>query len=81
MPGEIGDEKPTEEQGTAVAYGEPEQHGERSEREVRGLTLLKARESTQAAEILLRHIQDDPEKVLRSRLYRAYQARKASGQP
>lgn len=80
-PGELGDEKRTEEKGTAVAYGAPEEQGEQLEREVSRATLLKARESTQAAEILLRHIQDDPEKVLRARLHTAYQARKAAGQP
>lgn len=80
-PGELGDDDRTEEKGTAVAYGEPETQGERLEREVNRSTLLKARESTQAAEILLRHIKDDPKKVLRARLYRAYQARKAAVQP
>ena len=80
-PGELGDEKRTEEKGTAVAFGTPENQGERVERDVSGSTLLKARESTQAAEILLRHIQDDPEKVLRARLYTAYQIRKTTGRP
>ncbi len=79
-PGEIGDQKQTDKKGTAVAFGAPETQGERVEREVDRSTLLKARESTQAAEILLRHIHDDPEKVLRARLYRAYQAKKAAGQ-
>ncbi len=78
-PGELGDEERTEEKGTAVAYGEPDSLGERFERDVSRSTLLKARESTQAAEILLRHIQDDPEKVLRARLHTAYQARMATG--
>ncbi|ETX08098.1 MAG: hypothetical protein ETSY2_07360 [Candidatus Entotheonella gemina] len=80
-PGESGDDERTEEKGTAVAYGEPENQGEPLEREVSRSTLLKARESAQAAEILLRHIKDDPKKVLRTRLYRAYQVRKAAQQP
>ncbi len=80
-PGELGDEKRTEKKGTAVALGPPEDQGERFERNVSGSTGLKARESTQAAEILLRHIQDDPEKVLRARLYTVHQARKTAGQP
>lgn len=79
-PGEMGDEQRTEKKGTAVAFGAPEDQGERFKRDVNRSTLLKARESTQAAEILLRHIQDDPEKVLRARLHTAYQARKATGQ-
>ena len=76
----MGDAERTEKKGTAVAFGAPEEQGEQFEREVNRSTLLKARESTQAAEILLRHIQDDPEKVLRARLYRAYQAKQAEGQ-
>ena len=79
-PGELGDEKRTETPGTAVAFGSPENQDERVERDVSGSTLLKARESAQAAEILLRHIQDDPEKVLRARLYTAYQMRKTPAQ-
>jgi Ca-activated chloride channel family protein len=80
-PGELGDDERTKEKGSAVAYGEPGQQAERLERETHRSTLLKARESAQAAEILLRHIQDDPKKVLRARFYRAHQARKAAGQP
>ncbi|ETW98772.1 MAG: hypothetical protein ETSY1_17470 [Candidatus Entotheonella factor] len=80
-PGALGEGERTEEKGTAVAYGDPDNQGEQVEREVNRSTLLKARESTQAAEILLRHIKDDPKKVLRTRLYRAYQVRKAAAQP
>ena len=79
-PGELGDDGHTREKGTVVAHGEPEDPVEQFEREVSRSTLLKARESIQAAEILLRRIQDDPKKVLRARLYRAYQVRKTAGQ-
>lgn len=79
-PGQMGDAEQSDKKGTAVAFGAPEEKGERVEQEVNRSTLLKARESTQAAEILLRHIQDDPEKVLRARLYRGYQAKQAAGQ-
>ncbi len=80
-PGELADEERTEQKGTAVAFGEPQDQGERFERDVSGLTLLKARESAQAAEMLLRHIRDDPEKVLRARLYTAHQTRRAAARP
>ncbi len=62
QPGELGDDAQTQEKGTAVAYGEPENQGEQLEREVNRSTLLKARESTQAAEILLRHIKMTPKR-------------------
>ena len=47
-PGELGDDEPSEEKGTAVAYGESEQQAERLERETHRSTLLKARESAQS---------------------------------
>ncbi len=76
-PGELGDSQRTQRVGTANITGDPEESREGTLRERPGSAELKARESAQAAEILLRHIQDDPEKVLRVRLFTAHQNRQA----
>ena len=76
-PGELGDSQRTQRVGTANITGDPEESREGTLRDRPGSAELKARESAQAAEILLRHIQDDPEKVLRVRLFTAHQNRQA----
>jgi Ca-activated chloride channel family protein len=79
--GELSDEQPTPQPATAVASGEPPEGGDESERRINQSTLLETRESTQAAEILLRQIRDNPAKVLRARLHIAHRERRAVDQP
>ncbi len=74
-PGELGDNEKTDQMGTAVAYGNLDSNIEDTTPDMGGSKQLKARESAQAAEILLREIRDDPEKVLRVRLFTAHRAR------
>jgi Ca-activated chloride channel family protein len=76
-PGELGDSQRTQRVGTANITGDPEESREGTLRDKPGSAEVKARESAQAAEILLRHIHDDPEKVLRVRLFTAHQNRQA----
>ena len=75
-PGDLRQTKVSQHAGTTDAVGNPEQPIEQAERERRGSAELKARESQQAMEILLRQIVDDPEKVLRVRLYTAHRNRR-----
>jgi Ca-activated chloride channel family protein len=79
--GELSDEQPSRQPATAVASGEPPERGDEGERRINQSTLLETRESTQAAEILLRQIRDNPAKVLRARLHIAHRERRAVDQP
>ncbi|MGI9335149.1 MAG: tetratricopeptide repeat protein [Gammaproteobacteria bacterium] len=80
-PGQIDEQEATNERGTAVASGDlGEPTDSTLERELGHAADIKARESAQAAEILLRQIRDDPERVLRVRLYAANRARRRAGQ-
>ena len=75
-PGELlGSSQRTQSIGTANITGDPEESREKILRDRPGSAEVKARESAQAAEILLRHIHDDPEKVLRVRLFTAHRNR------
>jgi len=76
-PGELGDSQRSQRVGTANITGNPEESREGTLRDRPGSAEVKARESAQAAEILLRHIHDDPEKVLRVRLFTAHRNRQA----
>jgi tetratricopeptide (TPR) repeat protein len=76
-PGELGDSQPLQRAGTSNITGDPEQSREGTLSDRPGSAEVKARESAQAAEILLRHIHDDPEKVLRVRLFTAHRNRQA----
>ena len=76
-PGELVGSQRTERIGTANITGNPEESREGPLRDRPGSAEVKARESAQAAEILLRHIHDDPEKVLRVRLFTAHRNRQA----
>ena len=68
-------EKSTGETGSAGAVGLTADERDGSNKKVVGTVDLKARDSAHPAEILLRKIQDDPEKVLRARLLSAYENR------
>ncbi|MGI9437316.1 MAG: tetratricopeptide repeat protein [Geminicoccaceae bacterium] len=79
--GEIDEErrpKPIEiagETGSAGAVGETSEDRGGDNQQTVGTVDLKPRNSTRRPEMLLRKIQDDPEKVLRARLRSAYEAR------
>lgn len=78
-PGQLGNRENSLEPGTVAATGTVDDRTEPpSEQEPAGSTRLQARESAQAAEILFRQIRDDPERVLRARLFAAHQARQPS---
>lgn len=68
-------EKSTGETGSAGAVGLTADERDGSNKKVVGTVDLKARDSAHPAEILLRQIHDDPEKVLRARLLSAYETR------
>ncbi len=75
LPGDVGDgEAPDSSETAKIASKPPDATGHETP-EGRGSVDLLARESTQAAEILLRLITDDPHKVLRVRLHTAHQNR------
>ena len=76
-PGELVGSQRTQSIGTANITGDPEESREETLRKRPGSAKIEARESAQAAEILLRHIHDDPEKVLRVRLFTAHRNRQA----
>jgi Ca-activated chloride channel family protein len=76
-PGELGDLAENRRSGTANAAGDPGEDVRGALRQGPGSGELKARESAQAAEILLREITDDPDKVLRVRLFTAHERRQA----
>jgi Ca-activated chloride channel family protein len=74
-PGTAGDEAQLEEAKSGVS-DEPNEGAEEAElQSVSNATLIR-RESTQAAEILLRQIKDDPSRVLQARMRAANQLRK-----
>lgn len=78
--GETEDRKPqpqnsTGDSGRAGAVGETSDEKDSRDNRAAGPVDLKARSSARAAEILLRRITDDPEKVLKARLKAAYAAR------
>lgn len=81
--GEIDEErrpKPIDmagEAGRAGAVGDAEDERDGDNRAPAGTVDLKPRTSTRSADVLLRRIKDDPEKVLRARLLSAYEARLA----
>lgn len=81
--GEIDEEKrpkPIEtagETGSAGAVGETSEDRGGDNQQMVGTVDLKPRNSIHRPEMLLRKIQDDPEKVLRARLLSAYEARMA----
>lgn len=75
-PGRLSEKEQTERRGNAVATGDPKEDEEsQAKRRSGGTAELKARESQQAAEILLQQIRDDPEKVLRVRLHTVHKHR------
>ena len=76
-PGELLGSQRTQRLGTANISGDPEESREGTLGNRPGSAEVKARESAQAAELLLRDIHDDPEKVLRVRLFTAHQNRQA----
>ncbi len=61
--------------GTATAIGQTSEERGRHDRRVVGTVDLKPRQSARAPEVLLRRIQDDPEKVLRARMLSVYESR------
>jgi len=65
----------TGEVGTATAIGQSSEDRGRDDRRISGTVDLKPRASSRPAEVLLRRIQDDPEKVLRARMLSVYEAR------
>ena len=77
-PGELSDSQRSQQVGTANISGDLGDSAEGSLSNRPGSAEVKARESAQAAEILLRHIRDDPEKVLRVRLFTAHRNRQAA---
>jgi Ca-activated chloride channel family protein len=79
-PGELGDDEASGRVGTANAAGDPEQSPDGALRQGPGTGELKARESAQTAEILLRAIEDDPNKVLRMRLFTEHERRQGAAQ-
>ena len=76
-PGELLGSQRTQRLGTANISGDPEESREGTLGNRPGSAEVKARESAQAAELLLRDIHDDPEKVLRVRLFTAHRNRQA----
>ena len=79
-PGELSESQRSQQVGTANISGNLGDSAEGPLSDRPGSAEVKARESAQAAEILLRHIHDDPEKVLRVRLFTAHRNRQA-GRP
>lgn len=83
--GETGEDRPrpqdsTGDSGRAGAVGETSDEEDDSGRgDAVGTVDLKPRSSSRAADILLRRITDDPEKVLRARLQSAYETRVGGG--
>ena len=77
-PGELGDDEASGHVGTANAAGDPEQSPEGALRQGPSSGELKARESAQTVEILLRAIEDDPDKVLRMRLFAEHERRRGA---
>ncbi len=63
--------------GSATAIGRSSEDRGRQDHRVVGTVDLKARTSTRPAEVLLRRIHDDPEKVLRARMLAVYETRLA----
>ena len=76
-PGDLGELAESRHTGTTNAVGDPGEDMQGALRQGSGSGELKARESAQAAEILLREITDDPDKVLRVRLFTAHERRQA----
>lgn len=77
-PGKLGRSPRSDEAGTADTVGTPEDETEAGQG-APGAAALRARESAQKAEIMLRQIVDDPEHVLRRRLHAAQQLRQPEG--
>jgi len=75
--GELSDSQRSQEVGTANISGDPGDSVVAPLSDSSGSAQVQERESAQAAEILLRHIHDDPEKVLRARLFTAHRNRQA----
>jgi len=74
-PGDVGDAEAADSPETVTIADKPNDATGDELPEGRGSVDVLARESTQAAEILLRLITDDPEKVLRVRLHTEHQNR------
>lgn len=81
---EVGNKDPTQrprpvqsvgEVGSAGAVGEASEEPSRQTRLVGGVVDMRPRMSTRPAEVLVRKIEDDPEKVLRARLRSVYDSR------
>ena len=77
-PGMLGRTPRVDEAGTADTAGTPEDETEAGRGDP-GAATLQARESAQKAEILLRQITDDPERVLRRRFHTAHRLRQPEG--
>lgn len=82
--GETAERRPrpqrsTGDSGRAGAVGETSEEKDSRDTRSAGPVDLKARSSKGAADILLRRIKDDPEKVLKARLQAAYEARTGGG--
>jgi Ca-activated chloride channel family protein len=69
----------TGDSGRAGAVGETSEEEDRGSGQLVGTVDLKPRNSSAPAEILLRRITDDPEKVLKARLQSAYESRIGKG--
>ena len=76
-PGELSDSQKSQQVGTSNSSGDLGDSAEAPPRDSSGSAQVQERESVQAAEILLRQIHDDPEKVLRARLFTVHQNRQA----
>ena len=68
-------EDSTGETGSAGAVGQSSDERDSDKNRIVGTVDLKPRSSTRPADVLLRKIRDDPEKVLRARLLSAYESR------
>lgn len=72
-------QRSTGDSGRAGAVGETSDEKDSRDNRAAGSVDLKARSSKGAADLLLRRIRDDPEKVLKARLKAAYEARIGGG--
>ena len=79
-PGELSDNQQLQQVGTSNSNGDPGGSAEVPPRDSSGSAQVQERESAQTAEILLRKIYDDPEKVLRARLFTVHKNRQAGMQ-
>jgi len=71
----------TGEVGSATAIGRTSEDRGRNDHRIVGTVDLKPRMSARPAEVLLRRIHDDPEKVVRARMLAVYESRIASPAP